>query len=466
VTSTHMAAQKATSPPPPARTVAQIAGPVALIPKPNATVHLAGPTPTQHPLQGTWLSVTLTARGPCVVAVLVKAPVAHFKGTLTLPSRFTELDDPRFTGAPGLKRSDSAPSAVPAVTQRPAVPAHHGPADQPLRFPVRSDARVTSRRNGGLQPFPAHEAAHRQIRGGPAGTPPPFARRESPSALTPPDGRPYAYATNPTSTFAPRNRRPRGTFPQELALFCAENRERLLVVEETAMRGQLLVSREKRNALQAQLVEARRAVVRERDILDAARRDIERTTCRPMLPPPPPERLHAGNTHAEREAIDKEQLHQHLATTRGFTDQLRAHAAERDIAGFLEERRRLTTENLAQRRSGSKSGGSKSGGSKSGGLGDRAKDLTPPPRRAHTSSPPDLPPLPHQDAPTGPDSSPRLHPWRPARRQPGQDFVTTPTTSHAATPATGALPDPLHRTVVPASLAGAAEGSRPGRTTD
>jgi hypothetical protein len=81
--------------------------------------------------------------------------------------------------------------------------------------------------------------------------------------------------------------------PQELALSRAENRERLLVVEETAMRGQLLVPKERRDALQAQLAEACRAVARERDILDAARRDIERTTGRPLLPPPPPERLHA-----------------------------------------------------------------------------------------------------------------------------------------------------------------------------
>jgi hypothetical protein len=172
--------------------------------------------------------------------------------------------------------------------------------------------------------------------------------------------------------------------PQELALSRSENRERLLVVEETAMRGQLLVPRERRDALQAQLAEARRAVARKRDILDAARRDIERTTGRPLLPPPPPERLHAGSTRAEREAIDKEQLHQHLATTRGFTDQLRVHAEEHDISGLLDERRRLTTENLAQRRSGSKSGGSKSEGPKSGGSGDRAKDTTPPLRRELT----------------------------------------------------------------------------------
>jgi hypothetical protein len=52
------------------------------------------------------------------VAVLVKAPVAHFKGTLTLPPRFTKLEDPRFTCAPGLVRSDSAPATFPAVTQR------------------------------------------------------------------------------------------------------------------------------------------------------------------------------------------------------------------------------------------------------------------------------------------------------------------------------------------------------------
>jgi hypothetical protein len=117
VTPTHTAAQTATSPPPPAHTVAPTAGLVAIIPKPKATVHSA----EQHPLQGTWLSVTLTARGSYVVAVLVTAPVAHFKGTPTPPSRFTKLDDdPRFTGAPGLVRSDSAPATVSAVTQQPA----------------------------------------------------------------------------------------------------------------------------------------------------------------------------------------------------------------------------------------------------------------------------------------------------------------------------------------------------------
>jgi hypothetical protein len=117
---THTAAQTATPPPTPARTVAPTVGPVAIIPKPKATVHSAGPTPTQHPFQGMWLSVTLTARGSCVVAVSVQAPVAHFKGTPTPPSRFTELDDPRFTSAPSLVRSDSAPATTPAAPQRPA----------------------------------------------------------------------------------------------------------------------------------------------------------------------------------------------------------------------------------------------------------------------------------------------------------------------------------------------------------
>jgi hypothetical protein len=79
VTPTHTVAQTATSLPPPARTVAPIAVPVAIIPKPKATVHSAGPTPTQHPLQGTWLSVTLTARGSCVVAVLVKVQLRTSK---------------------------------------------------------------------------------------------------------------------------------------------------------------------------------------------------------------------------------------------------------------------------------------------------------------------------------------------------------------------------------------------------
>jgi hypothetical protein len=60
------------------------------------------------------------------------------------------------------------------------------------------------------------------------------------------------------------------------------------------------------------------------------------------------------------------------------------YAEQRDIEGLLEERRRQTTENLAQRRSGFKSGGSKSGGSKSGGLEERLKGTSPPPRRELT----------------------------------------------------------------------------------
>jgi hypothetical protein len=328
VTPTHTAAQTATSPPPPACTVAPIAGPAAIIPKPKATVHSAGPTPTQHPLRGTWLSVTLTARGSCVVAVLVKASVAHFKGTLTLPSRFTELDDPRFTGAPGLVRSDSAPATGSAVTQRSASllttaqqinlraflsgptresrPGKTGDSNPPRRTGLRIDKSVAARlarphlpRAGEVPPLSLLLTAN-----------PMPTRPLSPSPSRPATGGPEVPS------------------PQALALSRAENRERLLVVEETAMRGQLLVLREKRDALQAQLVEACRAVAWERDILDAARRNIERTTGRPLLPPPPPERLHAGNTRAEREAIDKEQLHRHLATTRGFTDQLRAQAAE------------------------------------------------------------------------------------------------------------------------------------------
>jgi hypothetical protein len=381
---THTAAQTATSPPPPARIVAPKTGPPAIIPNPKATVHSAGPTPTQHPLQGTWFSVTLTARGSCVVAVLVKAPVAHFKGSLTLPSRLIELDNSRFTGAPGVVRSDSAPATVPAVTQRPASllttaqqinlraflsgptresrPGKTGYSNLPQRTGPRIDKSVAAR----------------------------LARPHLPRAgEVPPLSLPLTAGPMPTRPLLPPPLRPatggpEAPSPQELALSRAENRERLLVVEETAMRGQLLVRGEKRDALQAQLVEARCAVARERDILDAARWDIERTTGRPLLHPPPPERLHAGNTRAEREAIDKEQFDQHLATTRGFTDQLRAHAAERNNAGLLDERRRLTTENLAQRRSGSKFGGSKSGGSKSGSSGDRSKDTTPPPRRELT----------------------------------------------------------------------------------
>jgi hypothetical protein len=327
-----------------------------------------------------------------VVAVLVKAPVAHFKGTLTLPSRFTELDDPHFTGAPGLVRSDSAPATVPAVTQRPASLLTTAQQINLRAFLSSSTRKSRPGKTGDSNP---------PQRTGPCIDKSVAARLARPhlprAGEVPPLSLPLTAGPMPTRPLPPPPSRPATggpevPSPQELALSRAENRERLLVVEETAMRGQLLVPREKRDALQAQLVEARRAVARERDILDAGRRDIEQTTDRPLLPPFPPERLRAGNTRAKREAIDKEQLHQHLATTRGFTDQLRAHVAERNIAGLLDERRRLTTENLAQQRSGSKSGGSKSGGSKSGGSGDRKGHDPISPPRAHTSSPPDPPP--------------------------------------------------------------------------
>jgi hypothetical protein len=59
---THTAAQTATSPPPPARPAARVVAPEAIIQRPKAIVHSAGPTPTKHPFQGTWLSVTLTTR--------------------------------------------------------------------------------------------------------------------------------------------------------------------------------------------------------------------------------------------------------------------------------------------------------------------------------------------------------------------------------------------------------------------
>jgi hypothetical protein len=262
VTPPHTAAQTATSPPPPARTVAPIVGPVAIIPKPKATVHSAGPTPTQHSLQGTWFSVTLTARGSCVVAVLVKAPVAHFKGTLTLPSRFTKLEDRRFTGAPGLVRSDSAPATVPAVTQRPAsllttaqqinlcaflsgptrecCPGETGDSNLPQRTGPRIGKSVAARLARPHLPRAGEvPALSLTLTAGPMPTRP----------LPPPPSRPATGG-------------PEASLPQEPALSCAENRERLLVVEETAMRGQLLVPREKRDALQAQLVEARRAMAR------------------------------------------------------------------------------------------------------------------------------------------------------------------------------------------------------------
>jgi hypothetical protein len=227
------------------------------------------------------------------------------------------------------------------------------------------------------------------------------------------------------------------------------------VVAETAMRGQLLVPSEKRAALQAELAEARLAVSRERDILEAARSDMARTTGRPLLPPPLPERPRAGSTRAEREAIEKDQFNKHMEDQREVTDQLRAYAEERNIAGLLDERRRKSAENLAQRRSKFKSGGSKSGGSR-----DRAKDRTPPPGRELT---PPRPPPPPRDRTRTPPRAVTPPPRGPAASVAGS--VGTGTLPHhhaaacAATRATATTPARLHRNTVPASLAGAVRGS-------
>jgi hypothetical protein len=180
-------------------------------------------------------------------------------------------------------RSDSAPATVLAVTQRPASllttaqqinlraflsgptresrPGKTGDSNPPQRTGRRIDKSVAAR----------------------------LARPHPPRAgEVPPLSLPLTAGPMPTRPIPPPSRAATGgpevPSPQELARSRAENWERLLVVEETAMHGQLLVPREKQDALQAQLVEARRAVARERDILDAARRDIERTTGRPLLP--------------------------------------------------------------------------------------------------------------------------------------------------------------------------------------
>jgi hypothetical protein len=364
-------------------------------------------------------------------------------------------------------RSDSAPATVPAVTHRPASLLTTA---QQINLRAFLSGPTRESRSGETVDSNPPQCTGPRIDKFVAAR---LARPHLPRAgEVPPLSLPLTAGPRPTQPLPPPPSRPATggpevPSPQELALSCAENRKRLLIVKETAMRGQLLVPREKRDTLQAQLVKARRAVARERDILDAARRDIKRTTGRPLLPPPPPERLCAENTRAEREAIDKEQLHQHLATTRGFTDQLRAYAAKRNIAGLLDERRRLTTENLAQRRSGSKSGGSKSGGSKSGGSGDRAKDATPPPRRELT--PPRRQTHPRDCTKTSPRA-----PTPPRNRTLGDRRsdrrVRTPSPPPRRCLCSDSRnrdpPRPLHRTAVPASLAGAAEGSRLGRTAD
>jgi hypothetical protein len=173
---TQTAAQTATSPPPPARPSIPAVGPVAIIPKPKATVHSAGPTPTQHPLQGTWLSVTVTIRGSCVVAVFAQAPVTRPKGTPSLPSRFTEFGRPSLHRCPwpGALRQCSRHDPRASETVRPS--ADTGLANQHARYAGWFGDEATPQRDGGSRLHASHPppAPHRQ--GG----------RCSPDSATPP----------------------------------------------------------------------------------------------------------------------------------------------------------------------------------------------------------------------------------------------------------------------------------------
>jgi hypothetical protein len=187
--------------------------------------------------------------------------------------------------------------------------------------------------------------------------------------------------------------------PGEPAVSYADARVRLIVTEQEAMRGQL-VSERQREDVEARLVAARAEAGRLRNIFNAARRQMERELGGPLPLPPLPERPSAGGNRLDREAIQKAQFNQVIDARREVDARVWDYAEQRDIEGLLEERRRQTTENLAQRRSGSKSGGSKSGGSKSGGSGERRRETPPPPRRELT--PPCRPTPPRARARTPP----------------------------------------------------------------
>jgi hypothetical protein len=185
---------------------------------------------------------------------------------------------------------------------------------------------------------------------------------------------------------------PESPSPEELAVSRADARVRLIVTEQEAMRGQL-VSERQREDVEARLVAARAKAGRQRDIFNAARRQMERELGGPLPPPPLPERPSAGGNRSDREAIQKAQFNQVMDARREADVKVWDYAEQRDIEGLLKEPRRQATENLAQRRSGSNSGGSKSGGSKSGGSGERRRETPPPPRRELTSSRRPTPPL-------------------------------------------------------------------------
>jgi hypothetical protein len=73
----------------------------------------------------------------------------------------------------------------------------------------------------------------------------------------------------------------------------AEAKVRPIVTEREAMRGQLVFKRQSED-VEARLAAARAEAGRQRDILHAARRQMEREPGGPLPPPPLPERPSAG----------------------------------------------------------------------------------------------------------------------------------------------------------------------------
>jgi hypothetical protein len=191
---------------------------------------------------------------------------------------------------------------------------------------------------------------------------------------------------------------PESPSPEELAVSRADARVRLIVTEQEAMRGQLVSERQGED-VEARLVAARAEAGRQHDII-TPRADRWRDLGGPLPPPPLPERPSAGGNRSDRKAIQKAQFNQVMDARREADARVWDYAKQRDIEGLLEERRRQTTENLAQCRSGSKSGGSKSGGSKSGGSGEHRRETPPPPCRELT--PPRRPTSPRARARTPP----------------------------------------------------------------
>jgi hypothetical protein len=352
----------------------------------------AGLTITTPPTTGTWPRVRLFLQITNVEWTLTlyvspgdfKTPLQHASSQAdttpfldTSPTPTAEPCALLFTGAPTVVRPDSSRPRSAPPKAAPTTMTTAARQDALRRLLEKPDAPP---RAATPPPKINKPAVARLLR-------PQLPRvKASTPVVAPPSAGPMATQTVPPPSARvlppppPRDPAVDGPDPpsrEELAVSRADAQVRLIVTEQEAMRGQL-VSNSRREDVETRLAAARANAERQRDIFSNARRQMERALGGPLPQPPLPERPSAGGTRAERETIQKAQFNQVMGARQETDARVWEYAAQHDIAGLVDERRRRTKENL------SRSGGSRSGGSKSGGSGDKTRGRTTPPRRGPT----------------------------------------------------------------------------------